>query len=150
MQKLLILAEGQLDIFSAKTAVGVLRYRPEAVAAILDSEHAGQRTSELLGVALDVPIVATLTEGLAFAPDALLLGIAPAGGRLPEEWRALIRAALEAGLHVVSGLHEFLNEDAEFRTLAEERGLRLVDLRRPPIEQRIAHGEARACGRGAC
>jgi D-glutamate N-acetyltransferase len=142
MQRFLILAEGQLDIFSAKTAVGVMRYRPEAVAAILDREHAGQRTSELLGVSVDVPIVATLAEGLAFAPDALLLGIAPAGGRLPEEWRALIREALLAGLNVVSGLHEFLNEDAEFRALAEERSLQLVDLRRPPEEQRIAHGEA--------
>src|SRR5689334_6132175 len=108
-ERFLILAEGQLDIFSAKTAVGVLRYRPAEVAAILDRAHAGRRTSELLGVPVDVPIVATLAEGLAYRPTALLLGIAPSGGRLPEEWRELIRGALQAGLSVVSGLHEFLS-----------------------------------------
>src|SRR5437879_641846 len=137
-ERFLILAEGQLDIFSAKTAVGVLRYRGDEVAAVLDREHAGQRTSELLGVDVDVPIVATLAEGLAYRPTTLLLGIAPSGGRLPEEWRELIRGAMHAGLSVVSGLHEFLNEDPEFRALAERRRLRLVDLRRPPEEQRIA------------
>src|SRR5947208_9996815 len=143
-ERYLILAEGQLDIFSAKTAVGVLRYRPTEVAAILDREHAGERTSTLLGVPVDVPIVATLAEGLACRPTALLLGIAASGGRLPEEWRDRIREALRAGLSIVSGLHEFLSDDPEFCALAAERGLRLVDLRRPPEEQRIAHAEARS------
>src|SRR5262245_54435698 len=95
--RFLILADGHRDIFSAKTAVGVLRYRGDEVTAVLDREHAGQRSSALLGVAADVPIVATLEEGLAYQPNTLLLGIAPSGGQLPESWRDLIRRALQAG-----------------------------------------------------
>jgi uncharacterized NAD-dependent epimerase/dehydratase family protein len=69
---------------------------------------------------------------MQFAPTALLVGIAPAGGRLPDDFRAAIRAAIERGLEVVSGLHVMLGDDAEFAALAREHDTRIWDLRLPP------------------
>src|SRR5688572_19158582 len=85
-ERFLILADGQLGVFSSKTATSVLRYRGGDVAAVLDRENAGGSTAQLLGVPVDVPIVATLSEGLNYKPTALLIGIAPPGGALPAEW----------------------------------------------------------------
>lgn len=143
MERFLILAEGELGIFSAKTAVAVMRYRPHDVAAVLDSRYAGRTAREVLGVPCDAPVVATVAEGLALRATALLIGIAPAGGQLPEAWRVTIRDALVAGLDVVSGLHVFLGDDPELAALTRVKGRRLVDLRRPPGRQPIAHARAR-------
>jgi uncharacterized NAD-dependent epimerase/dehydratase family protein len=141
--RLLILADGQLGVFTAKTATCLLRYRADHVVGVLDREHAGGSTRELLGVARDFPIVGTLAEGLALAPDTLVIGVAPQGGQLPEEWREIIRGALTAGLSVLSGLHTFLGDDPELATLAARYGGRIVDFRKPPDGQPIASMRAR-------
>jgi uncharacterized NAD-dependent epimerase/dehydratase family protein len=141
-ERFLILTDGQLGVFSSKTATSVLRYRPADVAAVLDREHAGESTARLLSVAVDVPIVATLAEGLREGPTALLIGIAPPGGGLPEAWRPVIQDAIAAGLNIISGLHTMLGDDPELARLAEARGVRLMDLRRPPEGTPIARAAA--------
>jgi uncharacterized NAD-dependent epimerase/dehydratase family protein len=141
-ERFLILTDGQLGVFSSKTATSVLRYRSGDVAAVLDREHAGQSTARLLSVPVDVPIVGTLAEGLRERPTALLIGIAPPGGGLPEAWRPVIREAIAAGLNVVSGLHTMLADDPELSCLAAERGVTLLDLRRPPEGDPIARAAA--------
>jgi uncharacterized NAD-dependent epimerase/dehydratase family protein len=139
----LILAEGCLGIFSAKTAVGLVRYRPESVVAVLDSSQAGRNTRDLLDTEAAVPVVATLEAGIARGANTLLIGIAPQGGALPEEWRSLLRRALERRLSVTSGLHTFLADDPELSAAARQSGARIVDLRRPPEAQPIASLRAR-------
>jgi uncharacterized NAD-dependent epimerase/dehydratase family protein len=141
-ERLLLLADGQLGVFTSKTATSVLRYRPEDVVGVLDREHAGRTAREVLQVPCDAPIVATIQEGLALRPDTLVIGIAPPGGQLPPEWREIIRACLSAGVAVVSGLHTFLGDDPELAALANERDARIVDLRRPPEDQPIAEMRA--------
>ncbi|MDQ3698399.1 MAG: DUF1611 domain-containing protein, partial [Gemmatimonadota bacterium] len=74
---------------------------------------------------------------------ALLIGIAPQGGALPEAWRRTIREAIGAGLDVWSGLHFFVGDDPEFAPLAAERGVTIHDLRRPPPALPVAAGRAR-------
>ncbi len=133
----LILAEGALGVFSSKTAVGHLRYRGSEVVGVIDSRSAGRRLGEVLGFDHPAPIVASLAEGLALHPDALLIGIAPRGGGLPPAWRAIVREALSARLSVVSGLHLLLADDLELRALAQANGVELVDLRRPPEVLRL-------------
>lgn len=142
-QRLLILADGELGVFSAKTTTSLIRYRASETVAVLDRQHAGQTTREVLGVPAAVPIVATLEEGLAFQPDTLVIGISPSGGQLPDAWRATLRDAIRARLNVVSGLHVFLAEDPDLARLARAHEVRLVDLRRPPEGQPIAHMAAR-------
>jgi uncharacterized NAD-dependent epimerase/dehydratase family protein len=142
-ERCLLLAEGELDVFNAKTANSFLRYQPERVVGVLDSRHAGRSTRDVLGVPTAAPVLGTLSQALALQPDTLIIGIAPSGGQLPASWRAVIADAIRSGLHVVSGLHIFLGDDPEFATLAQAHGVRLVDLRRPPEGQPIAHAEAR-------
>lgn len=131
-ERYLILTEGQTHPTPAKLAAGVLRYRPERVVALLDSTQAGRDAGELLGVGHGVPIVATVREALPLGPTALVIGITPAGGRLPQEWRAIILMAMRHGLDVISGMHTLLGDDEEFVAVAKKYGVRLVDLRKPP------------------
>src|SRR5262245_39356289 len=117
-ERFVVLADGRLDPHDAKTAASLLRYRGDEVVAVLDREHAGGSVRQLLGVDADVPIVAALEEALAFHPTALVIGISPAGGQLPEAWRAVLERALEAGLDLLSGLHHMLSEDPGLAGLA--------------------------------
>jgi uncharacterized NAD-dependent epimerase/dehydratase family protein len=147
-RRLLILAEGQFGPHSGKTAYGVIRYGRDDVVAVLDSTRAGQNVSSYLP-GHDIPIVASLQEGLArpVRPDALLIGIAPTGGRLPDTWRVIIRDAIAAGLDVLSGLHTFIGDDPEFAAAAAGRGTKIVDYRRPPERQETAVGRRHGPGK---
>jgi uncharacterized NAD-dependent epimerase/dehydratase family protein len=80
----------------------------------------------------DAPIVADVAAALRFAPTSLLVGVAPTGGALPPDWRRSILAALDAGLEVVSGLHDELARDPEFAAAAERAGATIRDVRVPP------------------
>jgi len=147
-RRLLILAEGQFGVHSAKTAYGVIRYGRDDVVAVLDSTRAGQNVAAFLP-GRDIPIVASLGEALSLPtrPDALLIGIAPTGGRLPDAWRAVIRDAITAGLDVLSGLHTFVGDDPEFAVLAAEHGVVIVDYRRPPERMETAVGRRHGAGK---
>lgn len=131
-RRLVILAEGTLDFHHGKTATSILRYRPDDVVAVIDSEHAGSTTGQLLGLGGSIPIVENIDEALKFRPTALLIGIAPRGGGLPDAWRTQIVTALGHGLDLVSGLHFMMGEDGEFRVAAAAGGATIHDVRRPP------------------
>lgn len=139
----LILAEGQFGPLTSKTANSCIRYMPERVLGVIDSRRAGKTADEVLGFGGDIPVIATIDEGLALGPTALLIGIAPQGGRLPEEWRTTIRRAIEHGMDVWSGLHTFVGDDVELRDLAARRGVSIHDLRRPPKDLPVAGGRVR-------
>ncbi|QLD90822.1 DUF1611 domain-containing protein [Natronomonas salina] len=127
----------------AKTAVGVLRYGDQEVVAVLDRDSAGTTVGDHLPDvdADDVPVVEGVEDAPAF--DALVIGIAPIGGGFDESWRSDVRGAIEQGADVVSGLHYFLENDAEFRNLADEHGVELRDVRKPPDDLTVADGVAR-------
>lgn len=137
-RRLALLAEGSFNSADAKSAVGVLRYRPEEVVAVIDSTRAGRTAQACAGVGGDVPVVANLEAAAAFDADTLLLGIAPQGGALPSSWRNVIAEALMRGMDVIAGLHTFLSDDAELATLATAKGCRIIDVRRPPAGRPIA------------
>jgi D-glutamate N-acetyltransferase len=149
-RRLVILAEGAFAVHSAKTAMGVLRYSPDTVTAVIDSSQAGRDVREWLGDAprFHVPVVASLADALARGPaDALLIGIAPTGGRLPAAWRETILEAIGARLDVLSGLHVFLGDDPEFAAAAARAGTSIVDYRRPPDRTGTAVGRRHGPGK---
>jgi D-glutamate N-acetyltransferase len=148
MRRLVILTEGQFGPHHAKTAMGVIRYGTDPIAAVLDSSIAGRNVREWVP-GRDIPAVATLAEALALPepPNTLLIGIAPTGGRLPDDWRRVILEAINAGMDVHSGLHTFLGDDPEFSAAAAAKGVQIVDFRRPPERKDTAIGRPHAPGK---
>ncbi|MEM6459603.1 MAG: DUF1611 domain-containing protein [Planctomycetota bacterium] len=144
---LLILTEGRTDPLKAKTAVSLLRYRGGEVAALIDSEAAGGNTQALLGVGGDTPIVASLDQAVRrFAgADELVVGVATPGGGLPPAMRSAVLDAARRGLHVTSGLHQFLADDPEIAAAAAAGGGRVWDIRRND-ERHVAARPARRPG----
>ncbi|HZP73395.1 MAG TPA: DUF1611 domain-containing protein [Gaiellaceae bacterium] len=134
-RRLLILAEGRShDPHFGKTARGVIRYAPQDVVAVLDSqatwpEHEG------------FPLVRSVDDARAYEPTTALVGVATQGGRFPPAWRELLVDCIRAGLDIENGLHEFLSADSELSTLARDHGVELRDLRKPPDGLNVPTGE---------
>ncbi|HEX8697186.1 MAG TPA: DUF1611 domain-containing protein [Longimicrobium sp.] len=139
----LVLAEGLFGPQTSKTANSAVRYLPDRIVAVVDSRHAGRTVGEVLGFGGETPVLASVEEGLSLGATALLIGIAPQGGQLPDDWRPALRRAIDAGLHLVSGLHFHLGDDAELRERAARGGVRIHDLRRPPPDLPVSTGKAR-------
>lgn len=142
-RRLVILTEGRLDTFSAKTAVSIIRYCKEDVVALVDRVNAGKNPESIIGVGEGIPIVHTVGETLHLKPTALLIGIAPPGGMLPAEWRKHIADALKNKLSIISGLHFHVSEDPEFRQLAHGHQVEIWDVRKPPEDIPLGTGKAK-------
>jgi uncharacterized NAD-dependent epimerase/dehydratase family protein len=140
-RRIVILTEGYFGDLEAKTASGLIMYKPEEVVAILDSTKADKTVQQILGFGGEIPIVATLTDSLKYGPNVLLIGIAPRGGKLPSEWRVIVREALENGLDVISGLHDMLNEDSELSKLVSSKKAKIFDLRESKQYNRVSVGD---------
>jgi uncharacterized NAD-dependent epimerase/dehydratase family protein len=134
-----ILAEGRFANRHAKTAHGLIRYGKDGVAAVIDSILAGRSVREVMPeLERDAPIVGSLEEALEHSPTSVLVGLAPAGGRLPEEWMETLRRAADAGLEIVSGLHQ--------RLAPLFPGEKVWDVREPPEGIPLFSGEAFGVG----
>ena len=146
-RRLVILTEGY-GIDDAKTATGVIRYGSDDIVAVVDSTMVGRNVSESLP-GHDIPFVGRLSDALdrPVRPDGLLLGIAPTGGKLPPAWRSIILEAIDAGLDIHSGLHQFLADDPEFAGAAARTGSRLIDYRRPPDRMETTLGRRHLAGK---
>ena len=57
--------------------------------------------------------------------------MAPSSGMLSPIERRLMLDAIGRGMHIVNGLHEFLNGDPEFAAAAEKHNVTILDVRRP-------------------
>jgi uncharacterized NAD-dependent epimerase/dehydratase family protein len=123
-----------------KTGLAFLRYSEASIVAAIDYECAGESLSNLTGIDLNVPIVASVAEALKYEPNVLLIGIAPSGGALPEEWWEEVKLGVEAGLSLVNGLHTPLA--SKFEHLRS--GQWVWDIRQEPSGLRIGSGRARS------
>jgi uncharacterized NAD-dependent epimerase/dehydratase family protein len=138
-RRYVILAEGSFARNAAKTAHGLIRYGRDEIACVIDSTLAGKRVSDVLpDLGRDAPIVGTLDEALTFSPTSILVGLAPPGGRLPAEWMETLQAAADAGIEIVSGLHQ--------RLAPEFSGKPVWDVREPPEDIPLFSGEGFGVG----
>jgi uncharacterized NAD-dependent epimerase/dehydratase family protein len=142
--RFLIIADGEFGPLSSKTANSCIRYFPERIVAVLDRVQAGKTVQDVLGFGGTIPVVGDFERGIAQGKGAtaVLIGIAPAGGKLPDEWKSWLRSAIEKKLEIWSGLHTFISDDPELGPLANARGVRILDARRPPPNLPIADGRA--------
>src|SRR5205823_5337635 len=129
--RFLIIADGEFGPLSSKTANSCIRYFPQRIVAVFDRKQAGKTVQDVLGFGGNIPVVGDFERGIAGA-TAVLIGIAPAGGRLPDEWKRWLRTAIERKLEIWSGLHTFIGDDPELGPLARAHSVRILDARRPP------------------
>lgn len=143
--KALVYCEGAFNTPNGKTAHGLVRFTERyEVVGVLDSKHAGQDAGEALdrkpnGISifkdLDSAIEALKSSGNL--PKTFVIGLAPDGGRLPNEAKTVIKKALEMGWNVDSGLHDFLTNDAVLTQIAAENNCRIRDVRKTPDRDRL-------------
>jgi uncharacterized NAD-dependent epimerase/dehydratase family protein len=142
----IVLAEGEFGKTGGKTSNGVVIHSEVFKAkAVVDSESAGREPADVLRRpdAPSIPIVESVVDALDVVPEAeaLVIGVAPAGGQLPEAWVAEIETAIAAGCDVVSGLHTFLGETDYWAELAADHGVRIFDVRKPPDDGELRVGD---------
>ncbi|MEZ6135370.1 MAG: DUF1611 domain-containing protein [Pirellulaceae bacterium] len=127
-RRIALLTSGYSTPFLAKTAISLLRYRTSDMVGVLEEQATVKTTGELLGAGGNLPVFPNLSD--IDDIDSLYIGIAPPGGKIPQEWRSVICNALGRGIDIVSGLHEFLSEDPEYVALAQANDCQLYDVRR--------------------
>lgn len=136
-----MLCEGAFATNTGKTANGLVRYSKRyKILGVLDSEKSGMDAGEVLDSKPNgIPVFRNLQDALSHLPEKpsyLILGVATFGGYIPEDFKPIIKEAILNGMGVVAGLHEYLTEDEEFVRLARQRGVELVDVRKPrPIRE---------------
>ncbi|MBY0545857.1 MAG: DUF1611 domain-containing protein [Candidatus Obscuribacterales bacterium] len=137
--RLAVYAQGEFHKGKSKTAEGVIRYAPNPIVAVIDSTQTGKRVCDVIpDIKCDAPLVSSIDDALQFKPDALLLGTAWAGGGMPAQWKPDIIEALEGGMDVINGLHDFLCDDPQIAATAARCGRKLLDVRKPPNDLPVA------------
>ena len=118
------------DSLAAKTALGIVDWRPEWCLGQL----------RLPGCKADAGIPdMSIAEAKAAGVRTMIVGAVNAGGVLPDHWVATIVEALDAGLDVASGLHARLSDNAAIRDAARRTGTKLHDVRHS--SERFATGK---------
>ncbi len=130
--------EGALDNDSGKMGFGLMRFSKHPIVCVIDSHYAGKTVQEAVGLSYTIPVVATVDEAVAMHSEIMVLGIAPSGGKFPEEWDKPISHALKNGLSLINGLHDDLNK--RFGHLLNHNVI--WDVRKPKPSYPIATGKA--------
>ena len=137
-QKLAIFMEGALDHHSGKMGFGLMRFSKHPIVCVIDSNYAGKTVQEVINLPYPIPVVGSVEEALERQADILALGIAPSGGKFPDDWDAPISKALELGLSLINGLHDDLNK--RYGHLLQNN--RIWDVRKPKPAYPIARARA--------
>lgn len=132
----LIFVGDNAEPLDVKTGVGILEWRPDWCSGQYRFDGGCD-----LGL-VDMNPAQAKAAGIA----TMVIGGASFGGKLPPRWEAAVAEAIEAGLHVASGLHDKLNSRPALVAAAEAKGVRLFDVRALPkgFSPPIAKGTPRA------
>jgi uncharacterized NAD-dependent epimerase/dehydratase family protein len=82
-------------------------------------------------------------EAFAAGARSFVIGVAPAGGAIPMEWRPALLDAVAVGLDIVSGMHTRLASVPGLAEAAERRGCPLLDVRHSDRTFAVASGVRR-------
>ncbi len=140
----LVYCDGAYNTPNGKTAHGLVRFTERYnIVGVIDKNYAGQDAGIILdGKQFDIPIFNSFDEAIEkldsqSAPKSLVIGLAPDGGRLPEEAKSTLKQALKMGLNIDSGLHDFLYKDDTLMTIAKKNNCRVRDIRRTPDRDQL-------------
>jgi uncharacterized NAD-dependent epimerase/dehydratase family protein len=76
--------------------------------------------------------------------QSLVIGVANQGGVLSPVWTEALVGALDAGLHIISGLHVRLANVLAIKEAAARNNRRLIDVRTPPADLPVGTGRKRS------
>ncbi len=119
----------------AKTAFGLRDWAPELCL--------GEYRCAGATVTTGLPEL-TPAEARVEGARALVIGVANAGGFIPESWLPLLLEALAAGLDLIGGMHTRLASIPSLQSAAAQSGRSLIDVRQPPAHIAIATGQKRS------
>ncbi len=137
----IIYCEGAFHTPNGKTAHELVRFTKKfKVLSVIDSNYDGEDSGFVLdGVKNGIPIVSSLAHAFKIAntngndkPTHFIVGLSPSGGRLNAKSREDVRMAVSQGLHIISGLNDFLSEDEVLRNRSIEHDVKIRDIRKPP------------------
>ena len=122
------------DDLAAKSARGVLEWRPGSCL--------GQIRLEGCKADLGLPDM-TLAEAAGGGARTMIIGVANAGGVIPENWIDTIVEALDSGMDVASGMHTRLAGIAPVAEAARRNGGQLFDARHSARSFSVGTGSKR-------
>jgi uncharacterized NAD-dependent epimerase/dehydratase family protein len=137
----IILTNGKLSTLDGKTAHGLIRGTSRfKILGVIDHVHAGKDAGEVIdNESKSIPIYATLKDFLDKGPekpDFCVVGVAMAGGILPEDFREILFEVIENRISIISGLHHHLGDDPDFKKSAQQYTVDLIDIRNPrPVSE---------------
>lgn len=136
MNNAIVLTNGLLTSSDAKTAHGLIRGTERFnIIGIIDSETtAGQDAGVLLdGQHRGIPVFANFKDAILALNEInfLVIGVATVGGRLPGNMLDIVIEAIQKGISIVNGLHEYLSEKPAIVELAAQNNAQLIDVRKP-------------------
>jgi len=135
-----IYMEDSLDSDFGKMGFGIMRYSPHPIACVIDSTQSGKTVREACGEPFDVPVVGDVKTALEMGAEIFVLGTAPSGGRLPDEWLSEIERALRNGMSLINGLHDRMEE--RFSHLITKENQKIWDVRVSGPDVPIARARA--------
>ena len=132
----IIYCEANFGAVDGKTANGLVRCSERyKILSVIDSEKAGLDTGMVLdnepnGIPICHDLAAALTQS-ENTPDYFIFGMAPSSGMLSIHERSVIIEAMNNGMNVINGLHEFLNDDPIFKAASIANNVTIRDVRKP-------------------
>ncbi len=131
-----VYCEANFGAIDGKTANGLVRHSEKyKILSVIDSEKTGLDSGVVLGDKPNaIPICRNLADALAHAgstPDYFIFGMAPARGLLSSHERGVVLEAIDLGMNIVNGLHEFLSDDPVFTAASELKNVEILDIRKP-------------------
>jgi uncharacterized NAD-dependent epimerase/dehydratase family protein len=132
----IVLTGGYLDTISAKTAHGLIRGTDRFnIVGIIDQKYPGRDAGEVLdGKKRNIPVfesIDSFVKSSLVSIQYCIVGVATKGGVIPDALRGLLKEAIENGFGIVNGLHEYVSEIPELADLAKEKGVEIIDVRKP-------------------
>lgn len=131
----IVYCEANFGDGDGKTANGLVRHSEKyEIVAVIDSHKAGLDAGAVLdGESNGIPICRDLDDAMmrSGVPEYFIFGMAPASGMLSPSERRVVLDAVNLGLNIVNGLHEFLNDDPEFAAAAAANHVEIRDVRKP-------------------
>jgi uncharacterized NAD-dependent epimerase/dehydratase family protein len=141
----IVYCEGAFNTPNGKTAHGLVRFTKRyKVLSVIDKKYAGNDAGTILdGRVKQIPVLENIESAIAeaevrgFSATHFVIGLAPDGGRLSASARAAVKEAIQLGMHVDCGLHDYLSDDVEIAALSKKHQIQIRDVRKSPPRREL-------------